>query len=1337
MANNYYVIQHGSIEETGDSAGTNNLPGQNGTGTVFMTITPDTGYMIRTQSFTIAGNAAGNQYGNQYFFNGVTQSATHQFNSSQIESILANNPDAIQLEGVSQEQLDLNNGNIISDITMRDAMSSAFVGQEISDYNYTANIINVEVTFKNSFVFPSNDVTVKIDFDGTATEWIAPVGNGSFRWILTNKIWPSGKSDSITGNNRAYPNPSIPQAQAQNPSYVDEDIGSSAFQAAIASGYINGGTFFGKIGTHFNNDLLNSWNEHEAVGKQDSFCIENAVIRPVRQWYRRPLGFRYGGSGEGGVNYTSTWNQDFYTHSLLPALSNSSTSVSSVYTWNSSESKLAATNYVDFESTGLPTFNDGDNVVDKLVTLTGYADPNIANTYAPIQEFTPTNYQINNDGTVGFAEDNPTLTPRSYQIRFAIHGQEGYECLVENFGVMMHGFTLEKSTFVGSDYTSAAGSSISGITNPYDVDYAGTEGEGQLIYHYKNNTGNPPPNTNESIYHQRSPSVVYDTTTTSPELRGAGSSPWLLDYAVNGYLDGEYGGGDGEALVGTWLDQRLYASPAVWWKPKKIQSENGLSLLNITSSLTNTDANNLVDIANGFLHIDLNNDNIADSDLWPYYLHSSIGEHPGTSTFATLSEEELQNVGPGTPLCEQYLGRRDKLSDFTIPGGNQVTPYHPIGFQGIVNSTENQFQFYGEGPNTSFDSVAVNAWWKNNYSLGTDESVNTTGSLAEQPVKYIILKQCDHSQILNSSDLDSKYIFQYNNTGSGTNSYEYAQESGDKFIEVSIVLQDGWIWDSSLYNNADGSPTVFLTNIFGKATPIQTPDQLPMPFNVELIDNLSDNNSGTLTITDVNGKLVSQKVLNSGFKNQQTIYSISGSSIKGKPKKIATVKIEAGANKNYFTKLANLKVDTLNGGNLKMIPQKDTNSIISTAGRITTQIFDVIYTNENQAKKKFRADVKNKGNKTKAFLNFKVSSLLNRTRTIKDVTIGGSTLNPNGEIRDIVLHGSPNTSFVITLTDKNEDSILSRTNSTTVNSKGVTIPTLSDVINRRGVYKFKQRFPGLELIKRTAINGSMAASGATRIIFDDLTGVEVGDRVLMSSIGATEATTVTALNPTGGNANECDVSRSITAADNTLARFKRPRQYNLNITPSSSLGPNMPTSDPTYTLKHYNDIVLTFKASAGTSYDITHVNGVATGFSGTGEDHSSSYIGKPNKTAAQLENVSYVKKDVTLVYTLNGKGTNAFSVRTPFFSNEVGFIKAGEPYASTPTYFGGGSDWTNTIPSENGGTIVSVRELHTALSADGGTANGICTITIKFEIEKWGLENVTMDLDLDRVLTAS
>ena len=137
MANNYYVIQHGSIEETGDSAGTNNLPGQNGTGTVFMTIEPDNGYMIRTQSFTIAGNIAEEQFGNQYFFNGDSlQFTTHRFSLFQIESILANNPNAIQLEGVSQEQLNLNNGNIISDIIMRDAMSSTIVGQELSGYNW-------------------------------------------------------------------------------------------------------------------------------------------------------------------------------------------------------------------------------------------------------------------------------------------------------------------------------------------------------------------------------------------------------------------------------------------------------------------------------------------------------------------------------------------------------------------------------------------------------------------------------------------------------------------------------------------------------------------------------------------------------------------------------------------------------------------------------------------------------------------------------------------------------------------------------------------------------------------------------------------------------------------------------------------------------------------------------------------------------------------------------------------------------------------------------------------------------------------------------------------------
>ena len=204
----------------------------------------------------------------------------------------------------------------------------------------------------------------------------------------------------------------------------------------------------------------------------------------------------------------------------------------------------------------------------------------------------------------------------------------------------------------------------------------------------------------------------------------------------------------------------------------------------------------------------------------------------------------------------------------------------------------------------------------------------------------------------------------------------------------------------------------------------------------------------------------------------------------------------------------------------------------------------------------------------------------------------------------------------------------------------------------------------------------------------------------MSGIDDNKTVIVTTINPTGSNANQCDLSESVTTADNALARFRRATSYKLNITPSSSLHTKIPTTDPTYTINQYVNPILTLKVSAGTTYAITHVDGVATSFS-DGDDYSSSYAGKPNRTAAQLENISSIKKSISIIYTLNGKGTNAFSVRKPFFSNERGFIKAGETNASTPTYAGAGSDWTNTIPSENGGTIVSVSDIKTVLSADG------------------------------------
>ena len=65
------------------------------------------------------------------------------------------------------------------------------------------------------------------------------------------------------------------------------------------------------------------------------------------------------------------------------------------------------------------------------------------------------------------------------------------------------------------------------------------------------------------------------------------------------------------------------------------------------------------------------------------------------------------------------------------------------------------------------------------------------------------------------------------------------------------------------------------------------------------------------------------------------------------------------------------------------------------------------------------------------------------------------------------------------------------------------------------------------------------------------------------------------------------------------------------------------------------------------------------------------------------------------------------------------------------------SDLTNTIPSENGGTEISIHNIVSELSADGGTSNGLCTISFSVRVQRWGTESLTLDLDLDKLVSTS
>jgi len=91
------------------------------------------------------------------------------------------------------------------------------------------------------------------------------------------------------------------------------------------------------------------------------------------------------------------------------------------------------------------------------------------------------------------------------------------------------------------------------------------------------------------------------------------------------------------------------------------------------------------------------------------------------------------------------------------------------------------------------------------------------------------------------------------------------------------------------------------------------------------------------------------------------------------------------------------------------------------------------------------------------------------------------------------------------------------------------------------------------------------------------------------------------------------------------------------------------------------------------------------------------------------------------------------TTREPVFSNIIpnSLTKPGTP--STPQA-DGGSDWTNTIPSQNGGTLIDMYGSRVVVST-ASSANDTCTIDFSFSIERGGSKDVVLELDLDKILT--
>jgi|5B_taG_2_1085324.scaffolds.fasta_scaffold02174_3 hypothetical protein len=466
-------------------------------------------------------------------------------------------------------------------------------------------------------------------------------------------------------------------------------------------------------------------------------------------------------------------------------------------------------------------------------------------------------------------------------------------------------------------------------------------------------------------------------------------------------------------------------------------------------------------------------------------------------------------------------------------------------------------------------------------------------------------------------------------------------------------------------------------------------------------------------ITVSNTTSVSSSVAASGTLTETTTSTISSIVPYNESVTIATIRVAAGGS-NRISETPYLTINNSLVGtkleddvSLSLVPT----TIGKSGNNITSYLFNLVYNNSRSV---------TLVDDLKFDLNFVQQPIITLTQVIKKVVTGkNSVLDINGETREIKVFGVTGTPFELTLTDVDDKSILSafNANSTTLDKQaGGIITSVSSTIGDKGIYSFKQKFNSTPIVVTTAINGSMAASGATKIIFDSLSGVSVGDQLLMPDIPSTSTVKVVTLNPDTDNVNECTVSSSVTAADNAVAVFRKSTtSYNLNISSTASLDSGIVTTYPSYSLNQYVNPILSIKLTTDRT-DYTIQGG------SSGADHIDSYSGIANKTFKELENNSNVTKVVQFTYTLDKNSTAAFTLlRQPRFISST----------SMPNV----SDWTNTDPSLNGGTEVVFSGLSAVLSASDDNAAGICTVKATMTILKYGTSDVTMELDLDNIVS--
>lgn len=349
------------------------------------------------------------------------------------------------------------------------------------------------------------------------------------------------------------------------------------------------------------------------------------------------------------------------------------------------------------------------------------------------------------------------------------------------------------------------------------------------------------------------------------------------------------------------------------------------------------------------------------------------------------------------------------------------------------------------------------------------------------------------------------------------------------------------------------------------------------------------------------------------------------------------------------------------------------------------------------------------------------------TKVISAISVGSDRIGTLGGKRIININATKGSEFQVVATRRSTGkSILLGTNSKYIDPIHGSTPAKLIRCSKSGVYSVEMKIPS-SLILMTKMNG--AASSTSTLTLDSVDGIMKDDKVTTTDKTQLDNTILRKVLSVNTSAKQVTLDGNVSILDDKKVVFSRSDKYDVNVipfdpirsTPQTVFASSLPEKQVDENGREYFHAV---KQNTPPTLSLTWSKG---GLAGTITPPDPLVaIGKTNTAARNSKIVT--SNDLI---TTNEKGAFRFT-RRYLIAAPSGFAAPSQPIFSSTDQTA--SHWTNSVPSSNGGTDITLFNI-TANRSTSATTNDTITIHAYGQVKKWGDSDVTMDFDLDQITT--